>query len=217
VLRPVRRSRLFTASATSTSTQHCNTLNWRVSSRKARIYDGRMPDSTTLLAATCGCFSGAGCSTGTSLGVLEGTGLSITASCLAVFRSDQLRQHIFARRLLDLRACGPIFGSAGFTGCVAGSPGTATRSGGTGNSIAFTNFPAVNLRALASRGVARRGKRFQYLNRDPGHVPGSLQLRTDCTARIERRHNRSDLPAASRRAIKAGRCSCSYHLVFDVR
>jgi PEP-CTERM motif len=43
-------------------------------------YDGRTPTTTTLLGASCGYFSGAGCSTGTSLADLESTGIAILGS-----------------------------------------------------------------------------------------------------------------------------------------
>ncbi|MBV8402859.1 MAG: PEP-CTERM sorting domain-containing protein [Gammaproteobacteria bacterium] len=39
----------------------------------------------------------------------------------------------------SVEACGPIFGSA-FAGCAAGSAGTATRSGGTGDSVTFASL-----------------------------------------------------------------------------
>ncbi len=134
------------------------------------VYDGRMPDNTTVLQASCGYFSGAACTTGTSVSALQGTAESIGLSSGGVIEAvgtTQLNPYgandvafafIFAGAQspqitgasfssltgysTSVEACGPIFGSA-VEGCQNGAPGNAARNA-SGSTIAFTNFPAAN-------------------------------------------------------------------------
>jgi PEP-CTERM motif len=138
------------------------------------VYDGRMPTTTTLLAATCGYFSGASCSVEPNLESLQSTGESILLSsggfleaagttalnpfphgssdlAIAFIFGGSQSTSIFSATVSSLggystyvEGCGPIFGTE-FEGCATtktGNAGTATRSGGTGDSITFTNIPA---------------------------------------------------------------------------
>ena len=134
-------------------------------------YDNRMPDTTTLLDATCGYFSGASCTTGTSTGALESTGIDILLSSGGFIEaagttdlnpygsSDVALAFIFggaesgdvssvtlsslAGYSTSVEACGPIFGSE-FEGCAAVA-GTAARSAGTGNSVTFSSLGAISI------------------------------------------------------------------------
>jgi|HubBroStandDraft_5_1064220.scaffolds.fasta_scaffold44756_2 hypothetical protein len=129
------------------------------------VYDGRTPDQTTVIQAACGYFGGGACSTGTSVSALESTALSIGAGPGGVIEAVGTTQlnpfgandatfafifagansttitsasvSSFAGYNTQVEACGPIFGSQ-VEGCGNGAPGTATRSGGNGNTIAFT-------------------------------------------------------------------------------
>jgi hypothetical protein len=137
-------------------------------SASVAVYDGRAPTTTSLLMATCGYFSMAPCSTGTSLSALESTGLNILQSsggfieaagttALNPYGSSDVafafifgganstmigsvNVSSFAGYKTSVEACGPIFGSS-FEGCAPGGPGIATRSGGAGNSLVFTHPP----------------------------------------------------------------------------
>jgi hypothetical protein len=44
----------------------------------------------------------------------------------------------------SVEACAPVFGSSSFNGCAPVGAGNATRSGGTGNSIAFTGIASLS-------------------------------------------------------------------------
>lgn len=130
------------------------------------VYDGRTPTTTTLLDATCGYFSGAACSIGTSTADLESTGSEILDSAggfievagttalnpygssdvaLAFIIGGQDTSQVNSATLSSLggymtsvEACGPIFGSA-FAGC-SPTAGMAARSSGTGSSVTFSSL-----------------------------------------------------------------------------
>jgi hypothetical protein len=143
------------------------------------IYDGRVPTTTTLLNSKCGYFDGSSCpSPGASLAALQSTGEAILASSggfieaagttlLNPFGSkDVAFGFIFggtqapmitsatlsglADYSTSVEACGPIFGAA-LAGCAVGSAGTATRSGGTGNSVTFAGLGQI----LIPQGIGR--------------------------------------------------------------
>jgi hypothetical protein len=131
------------------------------------VYDGRTPTTTTVLGAKCGYFNGDACTTGTSLGDLKATGESILLSsggfieaagttALNPYGSNDValafifggeQAPLVSSALLSMlsgystsvEACGPMFGSS-FMGCASGSAGTATRSGGSGDSLNFTSL-----------------------------------------------------------------------------
>jgi len=131
------------------------------------VYDGRTPDMTTVLMATCGYFSGTSCATGTDLGSLQSTGEAILQSSggfLEAAGTTQLNpfgandvalafifggteSHSINSVTLSaltgystaVEACGPIFGS-NFEGCASGSAGTAARSSGAGDSVTFSGI-----------------------------------------------------------------------------
>lgn len=131
------------------------------------VYDGRTPDTTTLLAAACGYFDGASCSTGTTTGALATTGgeiLDSTGGFLEAAGTTQLNPFgasdvaiafIFGGADVSLiqsvtlsslagystavEACGPMFGSE-FEGCTTGGAGNAAHSAGAGDSVTFTNL-----------------------------------------------------------------------------
>ncbi len=133
-------------------------------------YDNRLPDNTTVIEAACGYFSGAACSTGTSVSQLQGTAESIGLSSGGVIeavgttqlnpygandvafafifagaQSPQITGATFSSLTgysTSVEACGPIFGSA-VEGCANGAPGNAARNA-SGSTITFSNFPAVN-------------------------------------------------------------------------
>jgi hypothetical protein len=138
------------------------------SSGPVPIYDGRLPATSTLLNSKCGFFDGTICpSPGNSVSELKSTAQAILASSggfieaagttlLNPFGSkDVAFGFIFggtqapmitsvtlsglADYSTSVEACGPIFGGA-FAGCAVGSAGTATRSGGTGDSVTFTGL-----------------------------------------------------------------------------
>jgi len=137
-------------------------------------YDGRTPTDTTLLAAACGYFSGASCTTGTSTSALESTGISILLSSggfieaagttdLNPYGSSDIALAFIlggaesgdvssvtisslAGYSTSVEACGPIFGSE-FEGC-APSAGTAMRSSGTGNSVTFSGLGTISIEGL---------------------------------------------------------------------
>jgi hypothetical protein len=139
------------------------------------IYDGRTPTTTTLLAAKCGFFSGASCSTGTSLGALQNTGKSIMSSSGGFLEAagttalnpygpsdaafafivggakapsiTSLMLSSLAGYSTSVEACGPIFGSA-FAGCSPGSAGRTTRSIGKGNSITFRQLGLTSIQGF---------------------------------------------------------------------
>jgi hypothetical protein len=134
-------------------------------------YDGRTPTQTTLLAAACGYFSGAACTTGTSTSALESTGINILLSSGGFIEAagttdlnpygsnDVALAFIFggaesgdvssvtlsslAGYSTSVEACGPIFGSE-FEGCAA-TAGTAMRSSGTGNSVTFSGLGTISI------------------------------------------------------------------------
>jgi hypothetical protein len=141
------------------------------SSGPVPIYDGRVPTTTTLLNSKCGYFDGSTCpSPGTSLAALQSTGEAVLLSSggfieaagttlLNPFGSkDVAFGFIFggtqapmitsatlsglADYSTSVEACGPIFGSA-LSGCAVGSAGTATRSGGTGDSVTFAGLGQI--------------------------------------------------------------------------
>jgi hypothetical protein len=137
------------------------------------VYDGRLPDQTTVVDAACGYFAGGTCTTGTSVSALQSTALSIASSAGGVIEAvgtTQLNPYgandatfafifggtaattitsasvsSFAGYSTQVEACGPIFGSQ-VEGCTGAAPGIATRSGGTGNTVSFTpQAPAITL------------------------------------------------------------------------
>jgi hypothetical protein len=131
-------------------------------------------DQTTIMDATCGYFSGASCTTGTSTSALESTGESLLLSSggfleaagttqlnpFAGGSSDVSLAFIFggsgvgsidsvtvsslAGYSVEVEACAPIFSSSGFGGCAAVA-GNAARSSGTGNSVTFTNIGQTSI------------------------------------------------------------------------
>jgi hypothetical protein len=136
-------------------------------------YNGRTPTTTTLLAAACGYFSGAACTTGTSTGALESTGIDIltdpngggfieaagTTDLNPYGSSDVALAFIFggsesgdvssvtlsslAGYETSVEACAPIFGSE-FEGCAAVA-GMAARGSGTGNSVTFSKLGTISI------------------------------------------------------------------------
>jgi hypothetical protein len=135
------------------------------------IYNGRPAGTPTLLNSKCGYFDGSVCpSPGNSTSALQSTGQAILASSggfieaagttlLNPFGSkDVAFGFIFggtqapmitsvtlsglADYSTSVEACGPILGST-LAGCAAGSAGTATRSGGTGDSVTFTGLGQI--------------------------------------------------------------------------
>ena len=131
------------------------------------VYDGRTPTTTTLIGAKCGYFSMAACTTGTSLGALQATGESILLSsggfieaagttalnpygandvALAFIFGGTGATSVVSATLsmlgaysTSVEACDPIFGTSSM-GCAAGSAGSASRSGGSGDNVTFANL-----------------------------------------------------------------------------
>jgi hypothetical protein len=139
------------------------------------IYNGRTPDNTTVLAATCGFFAGGACSTGASVSALQATALALgnplvstggfieaagTTALNKYGASDIALAFIFVGTDASEVSSATVSSLSGWStsleacgpifgsaveSCTSGAPGTGTRSSGVGNSIAFTNFPATNL------------------------------------------------------------------------
>jgi hypothetical protein len=141
-------------------------------------YNGRTPTTTTLLDAACGYFeaSAGSCTTGTSTGALESTGITLlegtggggfieaagTTDLNPYGSSDVALAFIFggpgvsdvssvtlsslAGYSVSVEACAPVFGSE-FEGC-APVAGTAARSGGTGNSVTFSALGKISIVGL---------------------------------------------------------------------
>jgi len=132
------------------------------------VIGSQPPPTATLLAATCGYFGGAACTTAPNLGTLEATGVSILTSsggyleaagttnlnpygandvaiAFIIGGTDSTLINSVTLSALSgyntqVQACGPIFGSA-LEGCTTGSAGTASRSAGAGDSVTFANSP----------------------------------------------------------------------------
>jgi hypothetical protein len=145
------------------------------------IYNGRPAGTPTLLNSKCGYFDGSVCpSPGTSTSALQSTGQAILASSggfieaagttlLNPFGSNDVAfAFIFggtqapmitsatlsglADYSTSVEACGPILGST-LAGCAAGSAGTATRSGGTGDSVTFTGLGHILIPPIMGLGL----------------------------------------------------------------
>lgn len=126
-------------------------------------YNGRTPDTTSVLFAACGYFSGASCTTGTSTSALQSTAISIVQSSGGFIEAagttalnpygsndaafafifggsgatdiNSATLSSFAGYSTSVEGCTPVFGNA--VSCVPGSLGTASRAAAPGNSITF--------------------------------------------------------------------------------
>jgi PEP-CTERM motif len=133
-------------------------------------YNGRTPDTTSVLFAACGYFSGASCTTGTSTSALQSTAISIVQSSGGFIEAagttalnpygsndaafafifggsgatdiNSATLSSFAGYSTSVEGCTPVFGNA--VSCVAGSLGTASRAAAPGNSVTFVG-PKGNL------------------------------------------------------------------------